>query len=158
MSKRQSGREDMDALRKHYSGTDNTSRSIAAAERIHDALHYKNERAMSFSTFLAKMQKMFNIFAEENEPISEQAKVRMLIKKVEHPQLQDAVNALHVRVLMSGSTFTECVNHLSARQVSELSDTQSTRKIAGAASDRTKDPTRMRGGGGPNDNAKRKGI
>ena len=156
-AKRQSGREDMDALRKHYSGEGNTSRRIAAAERIRDTLHYKNERAMSFSAFLDKMQKMFNIFDEENEPISEQAKVRMLLKKVEHPQLQDAVNALRVRASMNGCTFTECANHLSA-QVSELPDTQSTRKIAGTASDRTKEPKRIRGGGRPKDNSKRKGI
>jgi hypothetical protein len=40
---------------------------------------------------------MFNIFEEEKEEITEQAKVRMLLKKVEHPQLQDAVGALRVR-------------------------------------------------------------
>ena len=65
----------MDALRKHYSGEGKTSRRIAVAERIRDTLHYKNERAMSFSAFLDKMQKMFNIFEEEDEVISEQAKV-----------------------------------------------------------------------------------
>ena len=146
----------MTALRKHYSGEGNTSRRIAAAERIRDTLHYKNELAMSFSTFLDKLQKMFNIFEEKNEPISEQAKVRMLLKKVEHPQLQDAVNALWVRTSMSGSTFTECANHLSA-QVLELPDTQSNRKIAAAATDRGKDPKQIRGGG-PKDNAKGKGI
>ena len=37
---------------------------------------------------------MFKIFEEENEVISEHAKVRMLLKEVEHPQLQDAVGAL----------------------------------------------------------------
>ena len=52
---------------------------------------------MSFSAFLNKMQRMLNIFQEENEIISEQAKVRMLLKKVEHPQLQDAIGALRVR-------------------------------------------------------------
>ena len=70
-AKRQSGREDMDALRKHYSGEGNTSRRIAVAERIRDTLHYKNERALSFSAFLDKMQKMFNIFEEEDKIISE---------------------------------------------------------------------------------------
>ena len=158
-AKRQSGREDMEALRKHYSGEGNTSRRIAVAERIRDTLHYKNERAMSFSAFLDKMQKMFNIFEEEKEEISEQAKVRMLLKKVEHPQLQDAVGALRVRASMEGLTFTACANHLSA-QVSELPDNQSARKIAASSSDRPKEPKRIRGGGpGPSkDNAKRKGI
>ena len=125
ITRKQSGRLDMKSLRDHYSGEGNTSRRrIAVAERIRDTLHYKSERAMQFSSFLDKLLKMFNIFAEEGEEISEQAKVRILLKKVEHPQLQDAVNALRVRATMNGTTFTECPNHLSA-QVSELPDQQS---------------------------------
>jgi hypothetical protein len=146
----------LDALRKHYSGKGDTSRRIAATERISYTLHCKNERVMSFSTFHDKMQKMFNIFEEENESISEQAKVRMLLKKGEHPHTLDGVHALRVRASMSGSTFTECANHLLA-QVSVLPKTQSNRKIAAAGSDRSKDPKRIRGGG-PKDNAKRKGL
>ena len=158
-ARRQSGREDMEALRKHYSGEGNTSRRIADAERLRDTLHYKNERALPFSTFLDKMQRMFNIFHEEDEVISEQAKVRMLLKKVEHPQLQDAVGALRVRASMDGMTFTECANHLSAL-VSELPDNQSSRKISGATTDRqNEDIKRIRGGGtGKKDNSKRKGV
>ena len=78
---------------------------------------------------------------------------------MEHPQLQDAVGALRVRASMEGLTFTACANHLSA-QVSELPDTQSSRKIAATSSDRAKEPKRIRGGGsGPTkDSAKRKGI
>ena len=48
---------------------------------------------MQFSAFLDKTQKMFNIYDEEGEPMTEQAKVRMLLSKVEHPQLKDAVGA-----------------------------------------------------------------
>ena len=88
---------DMEGLRNHYSGEDNTSRRIAQAERCRDTMHFKNEKSMSFSAFLNKMQRMLNIFQEENEIISEQAKVCMLLKKVEHPQLQDAIGALRVR-------------------------------------------------------------
>ena len=148
LTRKQNGRADMEALRKHYSGEGNTSRRIAVAERIRDTLHNKNERTMQFSAFLDKLQKMFNIFEEENEQMTEQAKVRMLLKKVEHPQLQDAVGALRVRVTMDGITFTECANHLSA-QVSELPDHQSSRKLSAAGSDRSKssDPKRIRGGG-----------
>ena len=75
IAKKQSGCLDMKALRDHYSGEGNTSRRIAVAERIRDTLHYKNERAMQFSAFLDKLQKMFNIFEEGNEEISEQAEV-----------------------------------------------------------------------------------
>lgn len=148
LARKQSGRADMEALRKHYSGEGNTSRRIAVAERIRDTLHYKNERAMQFSAFLDKLQKMFNIFEEEDEQLTEQAKVRMLLKKVEHPQLQDAVGALRVRASIDGVTFTECANHLSA-QVSELPDHQSARKLSATGSDRSKssDPKRIRGGG-----------
>jgi hypothetical protein len=61
----------MIALRNHYSGEGNTSHRIAIAERTRNTLHYKSERAMSFSSFLDKLQKMFNISEEENEEITE---------------------------------------------------------------------------------------
>ena len=73
ISRKQSGREDMIALQNHYSGEGNTSRRIAVAEKTRDTLHYKSERAMPFSSFLDKLQKMFNIFDEEHESISETA-------------------------------------------------------------------------------------
>ena len=155
LARKQSGRADMEALRKHYSGEGNTSRRIAVAEHIRDSLHYKNERAMQFSAFLDKLQKMINIFEEEDEQMTEQAKVRMLLKKVEHPQLQDAVGALRVRASIDGVTFTECANHLST-QVSELPDHQSSRKLSATGSGRPKlsDPKRIRGGGPGNGNTK----
>lgn len=117
---------------------------------------------MPFSGFLDKLQKMFNIFEEENEVISDQAKVRILLKKVEHPQLQDAIGALRVRATIGGGiTFTECANHLSA-QVSELPDHQMTpRKVSGAGSNRSgksSDSKRIRGGGNGSASGKRNGI
>jgi hypothetical protein len=121
----------MIALCNHYSGEGNTSRRIAVAEKTRDTLHYKSERAMSFSSFLDKLQKMFNIFNEEGEAISETAKVRLLLKKVKHPQLQDAIGALRVRSAIDGITFTECANHLAAL-VSEIPDQQSSGKISSA--------------------------
>ena len=161
LARRQSGRADMKALRDHYSGEGNTSRRIAVAERIRDTLHYKNERAMPFSGFLDKLQKMFNIFEEEKEEITDQAKVRILLKKVEHPQLQDAIGALRVRATIGGGiTFTECANHLSA-QVSELPDHQSTpRKVSatGHKGGKYSNGKNGRNPGGGNVGAKRNGI
>ena len=157
MSRRQNGREDMEALRGHYSGEGNTSRRIAVAERYRDNLHYKNEKALSFSTFLDKVQTMFNIFEAEGEPVQEAAKVRILLKKVEHPQLQTAVGTLRVRAQMDGVSFTECANHLSAI-VSELPDYQLSRKVS--AIDNKIKNKRIRGGGGNGTSlaSKRKGI
>jgi hypothetical protein len=144
IARRQSGREDMQALRNHYSGEGKTSRRIAVAERLRDSLHYKNEKSLAFSTFLDKLQKMFNIFEEEDEAITEQAKVRMLLKKVEHPQLQDAVGALRVRAQMDGTTFTECANHLAAI-VSEIPDYSTPRKVS--VTERKIGVQHIRGGG-----------
>ena len=156
IARRQSGREDMIALRNHYSGEGNTSRRIAQAERYRDTLYYKHEKSLSFSNFLDKIQKMFNMFEEEGESITEQAKVRMLLKKVQHSQLQDAVSALRIRAQLDSVTFTECANHLSAI-VSELPDQQINRKVS--AADSKHKAKRIRGGAaGGGLAAKRKGI
>ena len=84
---------DMLALREHYSGEGNASRRIATADRMRDGLHYKNKRSQTFSIFLDRMQKMFNIYEEEGEEFTENAKLRELFKRVQHPQLQDTVKA-----------------------------------------------------------------
>ena len=159
LARHQNGRRDMEALRGHYSGEGNTSRRIAVAERYRDTLHYKNEKTLSFSSFLDKIQTMFNIFETEGEPVQEQAKVRMLLMKVEHPQLQAAVGTLHVRAQMDLVTFTECANHLSAL-VSELPDYQLNRKISATDTGMNVEPKRIRGGGGPGASpaSKRNGI
>jgi hypothetical protein len=53
LARHENGRRDAEALRGHYSEEGNTSRRIAVAERYRDALlHYKNEKALSFSSFL----------------------------------------------------------------------------------------------------------
>ena len=43
------------------------------------------------------MQHMFNLFEEENEPMTEAAKLRFLLDKVNHPQLKSDVSALRVK-------------------------------------------------------------
>ena len=78
------GRRDMEALNNHYGGEGNASRRIATAEKLHESLHYKSERSLPFNTFLDRMQKMFNIFKEEEEQLTENAKVRELFKRVQH--------------------------------------------------------------------------
>jgi hypothetical protein len=74
---------------------------------------------------------MFNIFETEGETVQEQAKVSMLLKKVEHPQLQAAVGTLRIRAQMDNVFFTECANPIFAR-VSELPDYQLNRKMSGS--------------------------
>ena len=119
LAARVNGHLDMEALRYHYGGEGNASRRIATAEKLHKTLHYKSERSMPFSTFLDHMQKMFNIFQEEGEELTEKAKVRELLKRVQHNQLHNTVKALWVWLDLDGILYTEAANHLTSA-VSEL--------------------------------------
>ena len=75
------------------------------------------------------MQHMFNIYEEEQEEFSENAKICELFKRVQHPQLQDTVKALKVCFPMEDLTYTQAANHLTAT-VSELPEFHSTRRVA----------------------------
>jgi hypothetical protein len=80
----------------------------------------------------------------------------MLLKKIQHPQLQNAVSALRIRAQLDSVAFTECANHLSAI-VSELPDHQLNRKVS--ATDSKPKAKRIRGGGaGGGLASNRKGI
>ena len=56
---------------------------------MREGLHYKNETSLALSIFLDRMQNMVNIYEEEGEEFTENAKLRELFKRVQHPQLQD---------------------------------------------------------------------
>ena len=94
------------------------------ADRMRESLHYRNERAMAFEVFLSKVQKMFNIYKDQEEPMTEEAKVRFLLKKVQCPGLVSAVSSLKTRISTEPPgtiTFSLASNHL-ASCVSELPD------------------------------------
>ena len=76
--RKQNGRIDMLTLPAHYSGEGNASRRISKAERFRETLHYKSKRSLSFGNYLGKVQKMFNIFADQKEPCTEDMKLRLL--------------------------------------------------------------------------------
>jgi hypothetical protein len=119
----QDGHHDMLALRNHYAGKGNSTHRIADAKRIQDTLHYKSERALPFSKFLDSLQKMFTIFYEEKEPLTEHAKVNELLTKVQHPALTAAIAQLRSQINTKGVTFTVVANHLNAA-VSQTPDYQ----------------------------------
>lgn len=112
----QNGRMDMEALRAHYRGEGNQSRRITDAEMMRDTLHYKSESAMPFATFLAKVQKMFNIYDQIGEPYSEAAKLRFLFDKVQSPDLKHPLEAVRTVSSMNPDafTFTSAANHLAS--------------------------------------------
>ena len=125
------GQRNMMALREHYSREGNASRRIATAERIQESLHYKSERSLAFSVFLDRMQHMFNIYEEEQEEFSENAKIHELFKWVQHPQLQDTVKALKVHFDMEGLTYTQAANYLTVA-ISKLPEFHTTCWVAAA--------------------------
>ena len=72
---------------------------------------------------------MFNIYKEEGEEMTENAKLRELFKCTKHPQLVESVKALEVWYDMDGLTYTQAVNHLTAA-VSKLPDYQMARCVS----------------------------
>jgi hypothetical protein len=139
LARYQDGRRDMQALRNHYAGEGNSTRRIADAKRIQTALHYKSERALPFNKFLDSLQKMFMIFQEEGEPLTERAKVDELLTKVQHPALTAAIAQLRFQLNTEGVTFTVAANHLNSA-VSQTPDYQMARQIKSTN-------TSQRGGG-----------
>ena len=79
--------------------------------------------------FLDRMQKMFNIYKEEGEEMTENAKLRELFKCMKHTQLVESVKALEVCYDMDGLTHTQAANHLTAA-VSKLPDYQMVRHVS----------------------------
>ena len=119
----------MIALRCHYAGEGNSTRRIADAKRIQNALHYKTEQALPFNKFLDSLQRMFTIFEEENEPLTERAKVDELLTKVQNSALAAAVAQLRYQLNTDGITFTVAANHLNS-EISQTPDYQLSRKIS----------------------------
>ncbi len=112
----QNGRMDMQALRSHYRGEGNQSRRITDAETMRDTLHYKGESSLPFATFLAKVQRMFNLYEQIGEPYSESAKLRFLFDKVQSVDLKHPLEAVRTVVSMNPDAFnfTSAANHLSS--------------------------------------------
>ena len=126
----------MQALRNHFLGEGNATRRIAEADRMKKNLHYKNEKSLSFETFLTRCQKMFNIYEKQGEPMLEDAKVRFLYQRTQHSGLHGHVQALKASITTGTAvSYTAAANHLSTA-VSELPDYIAThRKVSGLATE-----------------------
>ena len=135
----------MIALRRHYAGEGNCTRHIGNAKKIQNFLHYRTERALPFNKFLDSLQRMFTIFEEENEPLSERAKVDELLTKVQCTSLTAAVAQLRYQLNTSGVSFTVAANHLNS-EVSQTSEYQLARRVSAVGTGGR--GTTGRGGGG----------
>ena len=117
------------ALRSHYQGEGNTTQRIGEATRICESLHYRNERALTFASYLSKMKHMFTLFKENEQTYSDEIKLRFLFDSSKHLQLTSAVEALKVMINVNPGTidFTKSSNHLEA-EVEKFPETQVTNR------------------------------
>ena len=115
VQKKQDGRLSYETLKDHCLGTGNVSRRVAHAEQIKKNLVYADERRLCFNHFLQKLTKMFLIFKDEGEPVAEEAKIRILFEKINHPELKQAVAALEVQHDMNKMSFDQITNHLATK-------------------------------------------
>ena len=72
---------------KSLSGEGNATRNLSTADRLKESLHYRSERSMTFETFLTQCQKMYNIYDKEGDPMSDEAKVRFLFKRIQNSSM-----------------------------------------------------------------------
>ena len=80
---------------------------------MRSTLHYKSERALPFMSFLQKLQYMFQLCAEQDEPLSDQAKVRELLAKCQSCQfMTNAIATLKFASQKGNLTFQAAINHL----------------------------------------------
>jgi hypothetical protein len=93
------GRTDFLTLVAHFTGEGDNVRRISDAERLEKILHYKDERAMTFQTFLVRTRHMFNIFEEV-------AKIRFLLDGVRNTELQPIVQAIRAGMTLDPNTYT----------------------------------------------------
>ena len=85
---KENGREDFKILKAHYDGEGTNTRHVRDAVNWHKNLSYRNERALSVETFYSKVQNMWNLFARNGEPVTDQAKICWLLDRVTDPSLQ----------------------------------------------------------------------
>jgi hypothetical protein len=117
LGRKNNGRLDMAALRSHYRGAGNQSRRVNQAKKLHETLHYKNERAMKFSDFISKAKMMFNIYEECKEPQPETVKLRFLWDKVDNPTLLPAIQAMKAQLGQNSTAwmFVTACDHLASQ-------------------------------------------
>ena len=110
------GRMSFQALRLQYEGRGEMNRRLSEAAMIEKTLFYKSEKALSFTIFSARMERMFNIYKEENRPKSEDEKLEILFRKIQCSQLATNVASLQAQydINENGITYDRAMNHLAS--------------------------------------------
>ena len=85
---------------------------------------------MKFEIFIDKLKEMFNIYAKHSEAMTESAKIRLLLEKIQAPHMSIAVATIRTKIeLDSDVDYQHVVNYL-ASQAAMKFDTNSNRNIS----------------------------
>ena len=84
-------RESYESIKNYYVGNGNVSRRVAHEEQMKNNISYTDERRVNLNQFLQKLNKMFLIFKDEKESMSEEANVRMIFEKINHTELKHPI-------------------------------------------------------------------
>ena len=112
--RRKNGRLDFQALREYMLGSGNVSRRVGTAKTIRQNLHYRNERAMKFASFMTKLRHMHRIYEEEGRPMTADEKIEDLLEKVKAPFLQSQKANLESMHTLGTLTFSQAANILAS--------------------------------------------
>ncbi len=87
------GRVAMQALQRHYDGTDEARKRLDTAKAQLDKTFYRHEATFSFEKFVTALNSIYTIHDRYNEPIYESDKVRYLLDKCQnnHTEFKQAV-------------------------------------------------------------------
>ncbi len=108
------GRQAWILLRNHYGNETFLNREIEEAYAALDHLHYKREYAnFTFEDYVTQLTKNYNILERHDEIVSEETKVRNLLKKITDPALEAAKQAVRINEQYK-SDFAAAANFLSA--------------------------------------------
>ena len=114
---KKNGRLDYQDLMDHYNGVGNTNRQVADADNLRDTLHYKSERAFPWESFIRSAEEMFDIYEMEtaNGFGDDDDKIRWLLPRVQHPELQQTVEAIEAENSIRPATYQWAIDLLGAK-------------------------------------------
>jgi hypothetical protein len=91
------GRRAWQLVRDHYGNESYMNRDIEAAFNAIETLHYKKEYAnFTFEDYITQLTKHYNTLERYGEIVSEETKVRNLLRKITDPTLEAAKQAIRI--------------------------------------------------------------
>jgi hypothetical protein len=104
------------ALRNHFKGHGNKAKLKAEAVALKNTLHYKNEKALTFDTYLQRVQKMIHLFEQAEEPMTTSSQLDFMLDNILDESLSSTVSAVKSAIAVKPTSFnlTSAYNHISA--------------------------------------------